>query len=430
MPQGVPPAEVSTNVVDRNKLLEAFKALAPFISKIGGRFAGQGPAPGVQSEARVGQQVGPIRYDPRTTGQLPTPVPTPTREGYSSSPYGPQMMQKLDPSGGAVYNAIQGVSKLLQDWQQRRDQRQHVEAANIAQNLMAAMDHGDEATKQAILNDPKAIKILNKILPGWLTKAKESQKKPDIDIGGFEAGIQQYVQGKSQQQTQEPRQVGGYLLPQAGPAEQLRGAQISAETQAAQQDPARLLSTQLGSQQIGQAERIAAQLEVSPKEVAILDASAQRTAVKGYFDLLRAAAIQDVISARAEKIQGLITERSRMVENLRGGYRVKAAGIIRDAHKSGKSEDVEFKILKEQIDSAGKLRTNANSMYEKLLGKDDQAAQAMKAQVDELDSKIRVWNDQLDSLKNRRVLNDVLMYLLTPEEREGIEEEKEPPAEE
>ncbi len=421
------------------KIHEALNKLAPILAKFGEHWQQSRGGAQVQSEARVGgpspdivkSPVGQglnITYDPsRAGGSMSAPVGQPARPGYSPSPYGAQMMEKLSPSGGSVFSAVQGVSKLLQDWRQRKDQSQQAEAANIASKLMSAIEKSDTATVYDILNDPKATKVLNKVYKGWLTKAQESQKTPDVDVKGFEAGLQQYVQGRAQQAPAMPRQAGGYLLPQASPVEQLRGAQISAESQAAQQDPARLLASQMTSRETGQAERIASQLGVSPREMAVLEARTQSAMTRGYFDLLRSAAIQDAVSARAAKTQADITARAKMVEEIRKSAKLGYGKIIRGA-KKGDDEDVMFKVLKEQIDSATRLRNNANSAYERLVGKDDDAAKAMQAQTAELDTKIQRWNDQMDSLKNRKMMQDIFMYLLTPDEKEGVESsEEEPP---
>src|SRR5207245_7768198 len=104
--------------------------------------------------------------------------------------------------------------------------------------------------KNSILTNTKATKVLDKVYKGWLQKAETSQKAPDSDVKGFEQGLQKTVQEKqgSQQggaQTPQPQHPGGYMIPQAGPAQQLGAAKLSAESQAAQQDPARLLSSQL-----------------------------------------------------------------------------------------------------------------------------------------------------------------------------------------
>ena len=85
-----------------------------------------------------------------------------------------------------------------------------------------------------------------------------------------------------------------------------------------------------------------------------------------------------------------------------------------------------FKILKEQIDSGTKLRNNAQSMYEKMIGKDADAANALKQQAADLDSQINHWNDQLDTMKNRQIMQDMFQHLLSPDDG-GESKEEEPP---
>src|SRR5207245_6590403 len=137
------------------------------------------------------------------------------------------------------------------------------------------------------------------------------------------------------QTPQGPQHPGGYMIPQAGPAQQLGAAKLSAESQAAQQDPARLLSSQMSSQQMGQAERIANALEVSPKELAILESHHQQAIIQGYYKLLTAAANQDAITARSREAQTRrmdvareATARPTAVADIQGRYRKSVDSII------------------------------------------------------------------------------------------------------
>jgi hypothetical protein len=156
------------------------------------------------------------------------------------------------------------------NWNQRKGKKEEAEAANIAQNLMQALEKNDTATVHEILNDKHSTKVLDKVYKGWLTKAKESQKpgaEPDPTVSGFEAGLKSFVDKKNQTQQQPPqgqmpKTMGGYQLPQPSQGEQLKAAGTSAEAQAAKQDPNRLLSSQLTSE-----ERRTAELGAGPEKV-------------------------------------------------------------------------------------------------------------------------------------------------------------------
>jgi len=424
----------------QSKIKIALEKLGAMLDKAAPHWKGIGATTNpVVSEARVGQQIGPIRYDPSgAAGQMGQPQAQPQ---HGVSRQSSELMGHLDPQGAATFSAVQGVSQFLQEWRQRKDQKSQAEASNIAGALMSAIENKDEAMMNAILTNPKATKVLDKVYKGWLQKAETSQKAPDSDVKGFEQGLQKTVQEKqgSQQggtQTpQGPQHPGGYMIPQAGPAQQLGAAKLSAESQAAQQDPARLLSSQMSSQQMGQAERIANALEVSPKELAILESHHQQAIIQGYYKLLTAAANQDAITARSREAQtGRMdvakeaTARAKAVADIQGRYRKSVASIIHDASKKRSSgDDTMFKILKEQIDSGTKLRNNAQSMYEKMIGKDADAANALKQQAADLDSQINHWNDQLDTMKNRQIMQDMFQHLLTPDGEEGETKEEPPP---
>lgn len=421
----------------QQKLSDFLEKIAPILTKFGSEYQ--------KAQGQGGSQTGPVvgrtdlfpqkqplnlSYDAsKATGAFPMPQAAPAREGYSPNPSSAQMMSKLDPSGGAAFNSIQGVSKLLQDWQSRKDKKQQGEASNIAQNLMTALQNNDVTTVHDILNDPKATKVLNKVYKGWLTKSQEAQKPsgpPDPMIQGFETGLKQALsgqgQGQGQQQPQQmPRTMGGYNLPQASPIQQLQAAKVAAETQAAQQDPSRQLASQLTGQEARQSELIANALQVSPKELAILESGDQRAIAKGYYDLLKASATQDALTKRATDLQILKGEQARMLEEMRGKTRIHLGEIIAGAKgDKTKSDDIMFKSLKELIDSSGRLKTNASSMYSKLssAGKDEEA-DVFKKQMDEQDANIQRWTEQLDQIKNKKVMNDMFMYLLTPDEKAG-----------
>src|SRR5207245_10408049 len=106
------------------KMQEALKALGTMMEKAAPHFAGGGGNP-VVSEARVGQQIGPIQYDPSgTLGQMPQPQAQPQRGVSQQSD---ALMSHLNPEGAATFSAIQGVSQFLQEWNQRKEQKTQAE---------------------------------------------------------------------------------------------------------------------------------------------------------------------------------------------------------------------------------------------------------------------------------------------------------------
>lgn len=217
-----------TQAGQSNQNSNALAALAQFMQMFGR----------MQQQRQVqSPQVTPAKVTPLNApvgASMPQPQAGPTSGGYQPPPFGAQMMDKLDPRGAATFSAVQGVSQLLQDFENRKQQKEHAEAANIAQNLMQAIESGDIKTQQDILNDKHATKVLNKVYKGWLTKAQEAQQpdeKPDPAVQGFEQGIRQHVQQKSQKQ--QPGVVNGYRMPQATPEQILKARQTqNAMTQA------------------------------------------------------------------------------------------------------------------------------------------------------------------------------------------------------
>jgi hypothetical protein len=230
-----------------------------------------GGAPGGGSPAQPEQpQPGPYNTG-GTQGALPMPVPRPPHPGAQPIGNSDAMMSKLAPKGAGAYQAIQGVQQVLGQWAQRKEGKESAEASNIANNLMTALQSNDVATVHEILNDPHSTKVLNKVYKGWLTKDQQAQKQsqtpskpPDPTVQGFESGIQKFLQNKQQvppqggqQPPQQPpqgqqpppqgtpstmpRSVGGYLLPQAGPAQLDARAKQNANISANQADPRRMI---------------------------------------------------------------------------------------------------------------------------------------------------------------------------------------------
>jgi len=309
----------------------------------GGGQPGQAQSP-VVSPARVTPLN--IKYDASGAGStMQKPQAQPMSPGYQPQPYGRQMMQGLDPRGQATFSAIQGVSSLLQNWRQRQDQKEQSKASNIAQNLMQAIESGDQATIHDIMNDKDSVKTLNKVYKGWLTKAQESKKEatpPDPAVSGFEAGIKQHIQQKGQgqgqspqpsqaqpgqqqqQQRPQPGQVGGYQMPQSSPIQQLMAAKIAAENQAAKQDPSRLLTSQLTSHEQRQMQMIAGQLKMSPNEIEKIGSEEKITEIKS----LGALKQQEMKDQAAYRTALTNNKGKENVASINAKARVDAASII------------------------------------------------------------------------------------------------------
>lgn len=444
---------------------EALKKLAAILqssSKVAGPIGqalapqspqGQQGTPAHQGVAPPQMMTPPqIKFSTQGAGAaMPAPAPPPM-PSFAHIPESQAMMSKLDPKGAATYSAIQGVSNILGQWSQKREAKQQAEAANIAQNLMQAIQSGDQGEIQAILNDPKATKVLNKVYKGWLTKAQDSQKPPekqDPDVAAFEQGIAKSVQGgggggpqtgvkpsatggvQSQQPQQEgmPRQVGGYMLPQTLPQELLRAATVNARLQQARNDPNTLLDSQMTSQQRAQSERIANMLEVSPKELAVLDASEQRAVIQAYAKIVteqqKQSAITDRIfgmtgmqTASREKVAGMQTQSRERVAGIQtksaekrnaatNATRKEIAQIVSETAKdkaSGKynPDELTRKATEAQLRSVTSMLDNANSNYQRAVkeGNND-AATMFKQQVDMLEGQRGQINQDLEGLKSK-----------------------------
>jgi hypothetical protein len=235
---------------------QLLQRLGPILMQMGQR---QPPSPGTPAVPGVappqaqppfmqspgGMDMSSIKADPRVaTGSLPMPIPTPERQVQGPTRGDEIFQSSLNPRNQAAFNAVQGVSQFVQQWAQRKDQRQHVEAMNASKALMQALDAKDYVQAESILNHHG--KIFDKVFKGWLQKDEEAQKqmesskkqkKPDPTVQGVETAIQQYLQGKSSQAPQPPKSLGGYYLPKAAPAQQAKSQQESSQAQALQQQP-------------------------------------------------------------------------------------------------------------------------------------------------------------------------------------------------
>lgn len=249
--------------------------------------------PGVGGAVPGGGGQPPVKYDPSGAGaSMPPPVAQP-------------------------HEAVQGIASLLMNYHKRKKGGEEAEAANIANNLIQAMRNNDKETINDIMNNDHSKKILNKVYKGWLTKSQEAQKpgkEQDPTVSGFEAGIQKATSGQQQQpqkppQGQPPGSVGGYRMPQPTQEAQLGSAKTSAEVQASQQDPSRLLSGGATAKTEASLAESHAKIEEAASKVKVAQASAQKAEAE-----LKIKEEEGKISKTKGEIS-LETERTKLLES-------------------------------------------------------------------------------------------------------------------
>jgi hypothetical protein len=344
---------------------------------------------------------------------MTTPIPQPMTPSYQPPPGGELLSSKLTPHGSAVYSGIQGMSQFLSQWQQKREAKQQGEAANIAQNLMQAIQTGDTATAHEIMNDPKATKILNKVYKGWLTKAKESKKGPEPDVLGFEQGIKQYMEGKASQPPAMPAQMGGYHLPSAAPQQMQEAAIRNIQMQYLQQHPEAALA-------VSPREKVG--IEEKLTELG-MNAELRKTIASGYLASLRMAEEQDAIYQReidvakqrgvdAREVEKMREANRLEIEKLRGSIRKDIAGTLLGAKKGDKASNVAYQALNTLLRNATTRRDSLQSSYTQLVkaGNEDAAASTL-TQISTADKYIDDINQQMQDLKDKDQTDKALMYI-------------------
>lgn len=262
----------------------------PMMSMGGGPSA---PPPGAQP-AQVGgtpPQMTPtpqINWNPSGTGaSMPPPVAPPTPQNPQQGP-NPGMMDKLNPKGAATYQAITGVAQLLGDFKQKKQERTNQYATQLATNLMDAMKKGDQKEIMAILTDDKAMKVLDKVYKGWLTKDKEMNKpdKPqDPEVKAFEGGVAKAAGGdqppqggqqpppqgqqppQQQQQGGLPRSMAGRMLPQSMPQDRMTAATGNAQEQYAKDDPNSLIEGPMTPERMAHQEKLQADIATAQSKL-------------------------------------------------------------------------------------------------------------------------------------------------------------------
>ena len=361
---------------------------------------------GIISPASVGPLLLPpsVTLDPsQVRAQFPIPVSVPPSQPYQESPAGARLQQQLTPTGSAVYAGIQGLSKFLNEWQQRREAKERAEAANLAQNLMDAYWRNQQNRALAIVDDKRNQKILKKVFPGWLTPVKQQkqQKPPDAHVQGFQEGVQQSAAGaQGQAQAQAPATIGPYYAPQALPKEVLEQLQAQAELQAAQQDPSRLLPI---------SEREALEVETKLAELG-MDAAQQKEVFRGSWEVLRAGILANAALDRALKVENLRAEHQKDLEEVRQKNRKEIKNLEFNYDKelnrliaeSKSPRDLSIRILTSQIGNLRSIRNNLISAWSKLVaggkGNTDEA-KALEMQIDAVDRAMEERNMKLDDIR-------------------------------
>jgi hypothetical protein len=262
----------------------------------GGPAAPSAPsAPNQQTPGRVGQTPNVmtppnIVWDPKTA--IGNPGPPAAQQQTGTPTYRPDegmsqaMMAHLDPKGAATFSAIQGIGSFLGQIAEKKQKNQAAEATNLAQSLMTAIDNKDISGMTAIMGDPKKMKLIDKVYKGWLQKAEDAaqpqeQKPVDSDMAAFEKGIADYTgkkvdaqqqQGGQQQQRPPmqqnnpqgtPQSIGGYRVPQAGPAQMMKNMQESAQAQYAKQNPESAIEGPMTPERIARMEKLQADVETA-----------------------------------------------------------------------------------------------------------------------------------------------------------------------
>jgi len=276
---------------------QAMQKLIQILQSRGGpaqQMAQPAAPPTQQTPERIGQTPNVmtppnIVWDPKTAiGNMPPPA---AQQQTGAPRYQPDagmsqaMMAHLDPKGAATFSAIQGIGQFLGQVSEKRQKNQAAEAANLAQSLMTAIDSKDISGMTAIMGDPKKMKLIDKVYKGWIQKAEEAsqpqepQKPEDPDVAGFNKGIADHaaskVQGGAPQQGQPPQQpplqrndaqgtprsIGGYLVPHAGPGQQMKNITDSSQVQYAKAHPESAIEGPMTPQRVQQEEILAAKMD-------------------------------------------------------------------------------------------------------------------------------------------------------------------------
>jgi hypothetical protein len=282
------------------------QGLLPFLAK---KVGMQLPMGG-QSGGQPGMPLPRPNMNPTISpGRQPQQSATSTAPAYNIKPDPRTNVGNFNQPQAQPIPEIHSLQQLITGFYTRREQSKQAEAANAAQALMQAIEGakntGDWTPAYEILT--KNEKLFNKVYKGWLQKSEQQKKqaqagpeKSDPETQGFEQGVQTHLQKKQQQQQPRPPVPGmgtaptslaGYQLPAAGPQQALQQQGMSAERQAVQQDPTRVLQGQLTGGETRQAELGKEGLAVTPKLQAELEKydaeikKAELTYQKGQLDL-------------------------------------------------------------------------------------------------------------------------------------------------
>jgi hypothetical protein len=337
-----------------------------------------------------------VSFDPRGPITLPQPLPQPIMPVQGPSQSELLAQSRMSPEGSAAASAVSGLAQAIMSFKQKKDMKEQAEAANYATAIMNAYGTGHPEVAQAVMDNPRAEKLLNKWFKGWLVPEQKKPKKQDNAM----VGLQQAVAAQ-QQQTLRGASGRTYLFPGASPQQMLQNALTSANIQAAQQDPSRLLGMsdwQKIQLQIGlsAAQNYAHVLGEAMRADATLRAAEER------LEALRRIHEQD--DKTKKDIADIMTKSAELRARILSAARVHAAEIFNEARKTGKAPaDLEIRhmeslvglLTKEKGILAGILKSSA-------VQNDDTLKQSIQAEYDRLTTQLDNFNGQLEDLQSRQ----------------------------
>lgn len=178
------------------------------VGQVGGANPGQSaPMPGQPAAggASPSPSYGAITPAGAAPGQPQTPMPGMMQTGF-------EFQTKGAANNAAVQSGLYSLAKFVNDAANKKKQDTALQAQNYVNQWNAAVESGDQATLDALKNDPKFVSTLKKGLdfyfPEKQGKAPEPQEPPSPEAKGIQTGLQKAVskkQAKPQPQIQWPQ---------------------------------------------------------------------------------------------------------------------------------------------------------------------------------------------------------------------------------
>jgi hypothetical protein len=298
IPTGVPP-ELSDSTGTQRALKEIMAKIASLQQgKQAGSLAtmGQGgaPQPTTAGHTGVAGAPPPLPFNPQGGGSAPQAAAPRALDPGPPMPAGFQTGMIPGSQDAVIQGTIGGVVQAIHQVNEKKKAEQTKKAENYMTQLSQAIQNGDQEMVNTMLSDPKIVKTIEKGLDYEFVKkpqaaaAKQEPEPPEAT--GIKAAISKMVHGKPKapqpSQLPMPGQPGGIMLPKPSADQQSAGAISNARLDALKNDPDFLHQQATGSALSGEdnrrAEAIAKNLEISPKEVKILDAQQQIALQKAY----------------------------------------------------------------------------------------------------------------------------------------------------